>query len=146
MSDKTTAVVKTGIALLSIAATTYLIKRGWKRVAAKPRCDRYFIGIDLGATNAKASVVRDDGELISYSSEPLTDYTDKGVVDTLVKVATIAVENAGLKFADVCEIGVGSPGTIDFDVLIHYRQSLCRMEWLSKLRTSLPGTTYLLLR
>ena len=144
MSDKTATVVKTGIALLSVAATTYLIKRGWKTVSAKPHSDRYFIGIDLGATNAKASVVRDDGELISFSSEPLTDYTDKGVVDTLVKVATTAVEKAGLKFTDVCEIGVGSPGTIDFDVQICFTLSIHRTGWLLRLRTSLPGTTCLL--
>ena len=97
-----------------------------------------------GATNAKASVVRDDGELISFSSEPLTDYTDKGVVDTLVKVATTAVENAGLKFTDVCEIGVGSPGTIDFDVRICFIVQTRRTEWLLRLRTSQPGIMCLL--
>lgn len=116
MRDTTTTVVTTGLALLGAAASTYLVKRYWNTIAAKSDSKGFFIGIDLGATNAKAAVVRDDGELIAASSEPLTDYTDKGVVAALVKVATNAVNDAGLKFTDICEIGVGSPGTIDFDV------------------------------
>ena len=95
----------------------YGIKKLLERGSSKKE-DLYFVGIDLGATNAKAGIVNNKGELLGSASHGLTDYSDKGVVDSLVEVATEAVKNAGLEWKDVTEIGVGSPGTIDFDVIL----------------------------
>ncbi|KAK8793378.1 hypothetical protein WA158_004737, partial [Blastocystis sp. Blastoise] len=75
---------------------------------------KYFIGIDLGATNAKAGVVRGDGVLVARSSSSLVDYSVEGVVKALVEASQKAVEEAKMTFADITAIGVGSPGCIDF--------------------------------
>lgn len=116
MSSTASTIVKVGCSILGGAALLYATKRLWekKETTASKKC--YFVGIDLGATNAKAGVVSNDGELIATSSEPLSDYSDTGVVKSLVKVSTNALEAAGLKWSDIGEIGIGSPGTIDFDV------------------------------
>ena len=87
-----------------------------------------YVGIGCAGTiDAKAGVVKDDGELIATSSEPLSDYSDTGVVRSLVKVCNNALEAAGLKWSDIGEIGIGSPGTIDFDV-VYYTYRLF-IEW-----------------
>ncbi|KAK8790165.1 hypothetical protein WA538_001449 [Blastocystis sp. DL] len=115
MSSTTSTIVKVGCSLLGGAALLYVTKRLWEKKGTTASKECYFVGIDLGATNAKAGVVKDDGELIATSSEPLSDYSDTGVVKSLVKVCNNALEAAGLKWSDIGEIGIGSPGTIDFD-------------------------------
>lgn len=118
MSDKTKTILQVGGALFATALLGYGVKHYFENSKKKEKCERYFVGIDLGATNAKAGVVNDEGELLATASQPLTDYTDKGVVSSLVEVAAKAVTEAGLKWSDISEIGVGSPGTIDFDVIL----------------------------
>ena len=77
---------------------------------------KYFIGIDLGATNAKAGVVDKEGNLIAHASSRLENYEFEPVVDALVDACKKALVEAHLTFADITAIGVGSPGCIDFDV------------------------------
>ena len=127
MSSTTSTIVKVGCSLLGGAALLYVTKRLWEKKGTTASKECYFVGIDLGATNAKAGVVKDDGELIATSSEPLSDYSDTGVVRSLVKVCNNALEAAGLKWSDIGEIGIGSPGTIDFDV-VYYTYRLF-IEW-----------------
>ena len=103
----------------ALAAGGVLLGYAVKKLLERNCCKKnnlFFVGIDLGATNAKACVVNNDGELLSTSSQPLTDYSDKGVVDALITVASEAVSSAGLSWSQITEVGVGSPGTIDFDV------------------------------
>ena len=76
---------------------------------------KYFIGIDLGATNAKAGVVDKEGNLIAHASSRLENYEFEPVVDALVDACKKALVEAHLTFADITAIGVGSPGCIDFD-------------------------------
>ena len=104
-----------GIAACGISLY-YLLKNVYKKNSITVQKALYFVGIDLGATNAKAGVVDGEGNLLATQSKPLNDYSDTGVVDSLVEVATKAISDAGLTWSDICEIGVGSPGTIDFDV------------------------------
>ena len=118
MSDRTKTILQVGGALVATALVGFGLKHYFDNSKKKEKRERYFVGIDLGATNAKAGVVNDEGELLATASEPLTDYSDKGVVRSLVEVATKAVNEAGLKWNDISEIGVGSPGTIDFDVIL----------------------------
>ena len=138
MSDHTGTILKFGGALAAAALLGYGATRFFGKSEKEEKQERYFVGIDLGATNAKAGVVNDCGELLTSSSQALTDYSDKGVVQSLVEVASRAVQDAGLKWSDIREIGVGSPGTSDFDVTALV---VCdrRMESLSRHPTSLPG-------
>lgn len=126
MNNNTVELIKIGGLALGGILLGYITKKLYDRKSTKST-DHFFVGIDLGATNAKAGVVNDKGELLATASHPLTDYTDKGVVKALVEVASEAVKEAGLEWKQITEIGVGSPGTIDFDVYTDY---LCLyIEW-----------------
>ena len=116
MSDTYANIVKVGSLIVGGLFIGYVTKKMLERKGKKTQVELYFVGIDLGATNAKAGVVNDNGELIAVATEPLSDYSDMGVVKSLVDVGSRAVSDAKLKWSDICEIGVGSPGTIDFDV------------------------------
>ena len=76
-----------------------------------------WIGIDLGATNAKAAVVDDSGAVICKAALPL-DTTPEGlkpepVVRKLLDCCEAALSKANLTWGDVSGIGVGSPGALD---------------------------------
>ena len=107
MSSTASTIVKVGCSILGGAALLYATKRLWEKKETAASKKAYFVGIDLGATNAKAGVVNDNGELIATSSEPLSDYSDTGVVKSLVKVSTTALEAAGLKDFIETKFGVG---------------------------------------
>lgn len=116
MSSTNSNLIKAASAILGGVLLGYAAKKAAEHFCKGCAKQRYFVGIDLGATNAKAGVVNDEGELLAVCSEPLSDYSDKGVVESLVTVATKAVKEAGLEWSKISEIGIGSPGTIDFDV------------------------------
>ena len=111
------AVAKISVLALGGALMGYAVKKYMEKKCCKKN-ELFFVGIDLGATNAKAGVVNNNGDLLASASHPLTDYTAEGVVNALVEVATEAVHNAGLEWSQITEIGVGSPGTIDFEVFL----------------------------
>ena len=136
--------MKVGSLLVGGLFIGYVTKKMLENKNKKSQKERYFVGIDLGATNAKVGVVNDNGELISVVSEPLSDYSDMGVVKSLVDVSSKAISEVGLKWSDICEIGVGSPGTIDFEVFACYSTSLFRMESFLRHLTSLHGIMSLL--
>lgn len=75
-----------------------------------------FIGIDLGGTNIAVGVVTDEGKIIAQDSCPtLAEREYPEIVKDMVKTAEKAVEKAGLKMSDIEAIGVGSPGSIDYE-------------------------------
>ena len=76
-----------------------------------------WVGIDLGATNAKAAVVSDNGAIVSQAALPL-DTSDAGlapepVVAKLLECCELALAEAGLGWGAVAGVGVGSPGALD---------------------------------
>ena len=74
----------------------------------------HLIGIDLGATNAKAAVVTKDGKVIANVQESLgIDLSPDAVVSKLVKCASRALKEVEMDWKDVAGVGVGSPGGID---------------------------------
>ena len=74
----------------------------------------HLIGIDLGATNAKAAVVTKDGKVIANVQESLgKDLSPKAVVSKLVKCASDALKEIGMYWNEIAGVGVGSPGGID---------------------------------
>jgi len=78
-----------------------------------------WIGIDLGATNAKAAVVTDSGEVVARATQPLDRTSPEGlhlepVVAKLMACCKEAMSAAGLNsWSQVTGIGVGAPGRID---------------------------------
>lgn len=76
----------------------------------------YYLGIDLGGTNAAAGVVDENGKIISKASVPTQ--AEKGVdaiIANIADAANRALSEAGLTAVDIESIGIGTPGTLDID-------------------------------
>ena len=74
----------------------------------------YYIGIDLGGTNIKAGVVDGGGKILykdSVKTQAERPYQE--VCRDMAALAKDVAAKAGIDFADVAGIGVGSPGTVD---------------------------------
>lgn len=74
----------------------------------------YYFGVDLGGTNIKIGLVDDLGRTIAWRSIP-TDSArgpDDGARRMAVTMRELANE-VGLTLADVPQVGLGSPGTMD---------------------------------
>ena len=74
----------------------------------------YIIGIDLGGMGAKGGVFSYEGELL-YEDKVKTCKSDgfDGTVDLLAHFSKELAKCAGIDFADVVAIGLGSPGVVD---------------------------------
>ena len=75
---------------------------------------RLFLGLDLGGTNVKAGVVRDDGAVVS--SESVETNAAKGPdhgVEQIVRAGRLAVEVAKVSLSQITAIGLATPGTMD---------------------------------
>lgn len=73
-----------------------------------------FVGIDLGGTNIKVGVLNDAGETLAYLSTPT--YVERGPEDATKRMAATvhaAIKEAGLNSAQIAQVGLGSPGTLD---------------------------------
>lgn len=74
----------------------------------------YVIGIDLGATNAKAAVVTKDGTVLKSIQEPLgDDLSPESVVKKIVYCAERALKELDMDWKRIEAVGIGSPGGID---------------------------------
>lgn len=76
----------------------------------------YRLGIDLGGTNIASGVVDEnykiigEGKVKTNSPRPAEE-----IVNDMVKSALMAVENAKLTLNDIDSIGVGTPGSVEYD-------------------------------
>jgi glucokinase len=99
----------------------FLLRRSAKpggNEPAEPASQPYLIGIDLGATNAKAGVVRGtDGALLASISEPLEAWDPPAVVACLVACVRRACDEAGVAWGEVAAVGVGAPGHVHHGVV-----------------------------
>lgn len=74
----------------------------------------YSLGIDLGGTNIKAGVVRDDYTLLSATAIPTSVASGVGTVTANIEEITHKVlEQTGLDIGDIRGVGVGCPGLVD---------------------------------
>jgi len=74
----------------------------------------YYLGIDVGGTNIKAGVVNHDGYVLAETHLP----TDAAAgpqqgVQTIKKLAEIALEQAALEMQQIMGVGLATPGTMD---------------------------------
>lgn len=75
---------------------------------------RRWAGLDLGATNAKASVVSEDGKVLSSKEVPLGDDRSPGAVaELLCQCCSSCLDQLKLAFSDLDAVGVGCPGKVD---------------------------------
>ncbi len=74
----------------------------------------YYLGIDLGGTNIAAAVVDDsfnilgEGKVKTNCPRPADQ-----IADSMYEAGMMAIKNAGLQLSDICEVGVGSPGSVN---------------------------------
>ena len=81
---------------------------------ASSTAKKNFVGIDLGGTNIKIGVLNDSGETLSYVTTPT--FVERGPEDATKRMAEAvheAIKQANLTPADVAQVGLGSPGTLD---------------------------------
>src|SRR5262245_20247601 len=78
-------------------------------------CDRYFVGLDVGATTMKAAVVTDGGRLLvcPISVPTVTDRGQEHALQCMADVICRAIDAADLAREKIAAIGVATPGTMD---------------------------------
>ena len=77
---------------------------------------RYFIGIDLGGTNIAAALCDESGKILGRAKMKTNaprPYAE--ILDDMVKCAFLSAEKAGVPFEKVESVGVGCPGSIDYE-------------------------------
>ena len=75
---------------------------------------RRFIGVDLGGTNLRASVVDEEGKILSSARmETKAQEGPPAVIARIVEVAKKAVSEAGMSMGDITACGIGSPGPLN---------------------------------
>ena len=74
----------------------------------------YFIGLDVGGTTMKASVVDDKGNPFKSVSMPTDSFKgQEHGLKTMCEIIRRAASAAGKTMADISGIGVATPGTMD---------------------------------
>ena len=75
-----------------------------------------YIGIDLGGTNIAAGIVREDGKIVVQSSVPtLSQRPTDEIVKDMVFLSKQLIKDAELELNDIESVGIGCPGTINFE-------------------------------
>ncbi len=84
------------------------------------------IGIDLGGTNIAAGVVDDTTKQIIGRANVKTNLPRPAdeIADSIAEVARLAAEDAGVSFADIASIGVGTPGAVNAEGVIEFSSNL----------------------
>lgn len=81
-----------------------------------PPSGPFYLGIDLGGTNIKSGVVRDDGHPVSsVSVKTRARLGPEAGLANLADAARRAVEASGVGWDQIAAVGLGSPGTMDID-------------------------------
>lgn len=76
----------------------------------------YRIGVDLGGTNIAVGVLDDKLQLIGRGNKKTNlPRTAEEIFDDIAAACRMAVQDAGITLADVSQIGIGAPGTINKD-------------------------------
>lgn len=75
-----------------------------------------YIGVDLGGTNIAVGIVTEDGKLLIEDSTPTLKErpTDEIVADMAMLINKLCKEY-GITLDDIKGVGIGSPGSIDYD-------------------------------
>lgn len=75
-----------------------------------------YIGIDLGGTNIAAGLVSDDGKILCQGSVPTNNgRPNEEIVKDMAELAKSLISEYGAVVDDIKAVGIGCPGTIDFE-------------------------------
>ena len=72
----------------------------------------YYIGIDVGGTNLKAGLVREDGQILAVERTPLAFENPEQFARTLAQLGQSVLHQAGIPVSDVVSAGIGIPGAV----------------------------------
>ena len=72
----------------------------------------YYIGIDVGGTNLKAGLVREDGQILVVERTPLAFENPEQFARTLAQLGQSVLHQAGIPASDVVSAGIGIPGAV----------------------------------
>lgn len=72
----------------------------------------YYIGIDVGGTNLKAGLVREDGQILAVERTPLAFENPEQFARTLAQLGQSVLHQAGIPASDVVSAGIGIPGAV----------------------------------
>ncbi len=74
----------------------------------------YYIGIDVGGTNIKAGLIKDNGEIVFRRTVP-TGAAREGaaVAEEIGKIAAAVAVESGVPLSEIDSIGIGIPGACD---------------------------------
>ena len=72
----------------------------------------YYIGIDVGGTNLKAGLVREDGQILAVERTPLAFENPEQFARTLAQLGQSVLQRAGVPASDVVSAGIGIPGAV----------------------------------
>ncbi len=77
--------------------------------------DTTVIGLDLGGTKILGALVDRRGKIIAREKKRIEDHSVKAIVDNLVECVNSVCGQANINLAGVAGIGIGAPGTLDFE-------------------------------
>ena len=72
----------------------------------------YYIGIDVGGTNLKAGLVREDGQILAVERTPLVFENPEQFARTLAQLGQSVLRQAGVPASEVVSAGIGIPGAV----------------------------------
>ncbi len=75
-----------------------------------------YIGIDLGGTNIAAGLVSEEGKILAQASTPTMNEREAiEIVKDMAMLIDKLVNDYGIDKSEIKGVGIGSPGSIDFD-------------------------------
>ena len=76
----------------------------------------YRIGVDLGGTNIATGVINEKNEIIGRGKvKTHAPRPAEAIFDSIKEAVDMAVANAGINYADVISVGIGTPGSVNKD-------------------------------
>jgi len=75
----------------------------------------YVIGVDMGGTKILAALVDRNGKILAREKKRVEDHSVKAILGSVVECVNSVCEQAGAKKEQVGGIGIGAPGTLDFE-------------------------------
>ncbi len=100
------------------------------------------IGIDLGGTNIAAGLVSEDGKILAQTSTPTRNEREAiEIVKDMAMLVEKLAQDYGIDKSEIKGIGIGSPGSIDFNNGVVVYSNNLKMEKfpIAKELTALTG-------
>lgn len=88
-----------------------------------------YIGVDLGGTNIAVGIVCENGNILIKDSTPtLKERPIEEIVADMAKLINKLCDDYGITLDDISGVGIGSPGTIDFNTGVVVLSNNLRMK------------------